>query len=260
MFPPVLSRERSLPPFTRSVINLRADRRNGERFDAEAGQFLYVESVDLPCRISLGPNGSDQQSVGLSSGFQLNAPFNGFTLFHDNYSVYAGGASPGALELVLYTSAYPRAFNQYVNPAVQFMLPVFVDNVISGAGPYSTRVLYPVLPRTRFMNLQSLIYATGSAVDPGVMVSSLAYADEQGINIAPPINIVKAGITFTLGPTSQRPDLHPSYIRIPGTTFAVYSVVKNNIAIPARAQVAVLTCQWDNAISSVASTNAAWSI
>lgn len=260
MVAPVTARELSLPPFTRSVIDLRANRTNGERFESEAGQFFYVESVDLPCRVSFGPNGSDQQSVGLSSGFQMNAPFNGFTLFHDNYTAYPVGASGEALELVLYTSAYPRAFNQYVNPAVQFLLPHYADNVIGGAGPYFTSAFFPILPRARFFNCQSIVFATGTVVDPGYMRSYLYFLDKNAVTIAPPINITRAGYTFNVGTGFQRPDDHPSHVRVAGSTLVEYVVQKFNVAIPARAQVAQLFYQWDTAISSVASNNTAWSI
>jgi hypothetical protein len=101
------SKQYAQAPIGRITIDLRKDRTNGETFPQYEGMFFYVESVDLPCRVSFNLS-DDSQSVGLSSGFQLNMPFGGFTLFHDNYLL---GALPANIPylLTVYISRDPRA-------------------------------------------------------------------------------------------------------------------------------------------------------
>ena len=167
-----LTRESGAAPFERVQISLLTDRTNGEDFPQYEGEFFYVESVDLPCRIAF--NGRDEsQSVGLSSGFQINMPFSGFKLFHDDYSA---GNKPRSLSL--YTSRSPRAINQFVNPAVQSVIPYrsFLNSVAN-----SYYAFYPLFPRQRFLSSDILLgfFITGQ-VNPPYIYSNVNFTDFDG--------------------------------------------------------------------------------
>ena len=168
-----LTRESGAAPFERVQISLLTDRTNGEDFPQFEGEFFYVESVDLPCRIAF--NGRDEsQSVGLSSGFQINMPFSGFKLFHDDYSV---GNKPRGLSL--YISRSPRAVNQFVNPTIQSVLPY---RSMLSVGLNSYRAFYPLFQRQRFLSSDILLgFFIPGQINSPYIYSNVNFVDENDV-------------------------------------------------------------------------------
>lgn len=226
------ARQFDKPPIGRFTINLSVDRTSGEKFEAIAGEFFYVEVVDLPCRVSFN-NGDESQSIGLSSGFQLNMPFSGITIFHDNYSEGSNN-----FQLVIYTSRSPRAFNQYVNPAIQYALPYRASFSITELNIY--RVEFPVLPRSRFFSVDSLMIIT-NAIDP--ITAAVQYYFLENFPIfgvpASPIVAPKIG-SFTK--QSGRSSFAVKSSSYSASNFAFSHSVKN-IPIPQNAKIAV--CEYN---------------
>jgi hypothetical protein len=209
----------------RITIDLRKDRTNGETFPQYEGMFFYVESVDLPCRVSFNL-ADESQSVGLSSGFQLNMPFGGFTIFHDNYSL-GGLPESQAYQLVVYISREPRAFNQYVAPAVQIPLPT--SQSVLGS---SLRVDFPIFSRTRFFNLVATIEMNNAAT-PGVGSSSVEFYKQNGGLLVSPYGLVLNGVTYA-DRAYNYPDFHEAITLTAGALFG-YKIVKQGITIPSGA-------------------------
>lgn len=174
-------------PFGRQTISLRKNRVNGEQFPQYEGEFFYVESCDLPCRVSFNTDG-DSQSVGLSSGFQLNAPFSGLTLFHDDYNNSILSNLPYVL--TVYISRFPRAFNQYVDPTVQLPMPYNVNVISSGCD-----VNFPLFPRLRFVSLAGAVFV-GNAVSPGLAYVEVLFYDKNGLLIRGPDNLISNGVMY----------------------------------------------------------------
>jgi len=229
------SKQYGQAPIGRITIDLRKDRTNGETFPQYEGMFFYVESVDLPCRVSFNLS-DDSQSVGLSSGFQLNMPFGGFTLFHDNYLL--GGLTPSVPYLLtVYISREPRAFNQYVSPAVQIPLPTF-EVQLGG----TLQVNFPIFPRTRFFNLTSVIYVNNPA-DPGPFFSALEFYRADGGLLVGPSNLPKDGFVYANRGWNY-PDIHDP-VDASGGILWNFRLSKNGVTIPsaaARVQL-VVTCE-----------------
>lgn len=71
-----------LSKFTVSQI---ANRSTGEYFPNISGDFLSVDSCDMPARISFNSSGIDQ-SIPLVSGMTVEGNFSGITVWHDNYT------------------------------------------------------------------------------------------------------------------------------------------------------------------------------
>lgn len=215
------SKQYAQAPLDRFAIPLRANRANGETFPAIEGVFFYVEASDLPVRIAF--NGRDEsQAVGISSGFQLNAPFSGITLFHEDYT---GGTGVSAASLILYTSRNPRAFNQYVAPAVQLALP-WLDNGLLGA---TWRAIFPIFPRARFLSIDAVI-VVNKATDPGPVTSYVFFTNDSGALQPSPVPIVYKGNNFNQAPTVS-PELNLS-TPITAAVNYIYQVKKRLIPIP----------------------------
>lgn len=76
----------------RNTFSLAADRTSGELIPNLAGDFLRVESADLPCFISFGTQGRDQ-AIPMVAGMVIETPFSGVTIYHDNYIGWGAGIS-----------------------------------------------------------------------------------------------------------------------------------------------------------------------
>lgn len=76
----------TLAPLNFIEVLLHVDRRNGEFFPAFEGEFLRVERADMPCFASVVTNDRTQVFC-LADGLEIQAPFKGLTLFHDNYNL-----------------------------------------------------------------------------------------------------------------------------------------------------------------------------
>lgn len=222
------------------AIDLVKDRTRGESFPQIEGNFFYVESVDLPCRASFTVS-DESQSVGLSSGFQMNMPFKGLTIFHENYTV-----APLGLLLRALTSKDPRAFNQFVLPATQLPLPRLPTTPAGGV--YRNR--WPIPPRMRFANLNGSFYA----------------ASVHG-NCLLTVRFLDSTLGVISGPSSTNPPFLPLFtsttehltqISTPVNWFGtntVWRVNIPNIPLPSPAKFLELLVQWDPASFPIAVTD-----
>ena len=229
-----LTRESGAAPLERVQISLAASRINGENFPQYEGEFFYVESVDSPCRISFNGR-DDSQSLGLSSGFQINMPFSGFKLFHDDYSVGRNSTIKTAF-LTVYTSRSPRAFNQFVNPAVQNILP-FEAN-FGGTGIYSAT--YPLFPRLRFLTSEIVAvfgYNAALPLPSCQMVGQFWDVNNQFIDSG---IIVKNGINFSRQSVSVNRFFKLDPIFFNGAQ-CMFSQSLRNIPVPTNAEYFRLT-------------------
>jgi hypothetical protein len=227
-------------PLGRFVIDLRKSRVNGESFPAIQGSFFYVEAVDLPCRISFN-NSDDTQSLGISSGFQLNMPFSGITLFHDDYAT--AGAANQNYQLVVYSSRDPRAFNQYVNPVTQSQLPSSPVGLIGN----TVDSFFPIFPRSRFLTIQGIMQANAGG-DPGPIISSISFLDVSGNVITGPSGFVKNNVTYSqIG--SYSTEYVASLLLVAGSWG--YRIAKNNVPVPSNADRARLRLSFFLAPASV---------
>lgn len=219
-------------PFSRIVISLKKDRTGGENFNALEGAFFYVESCDVPCRVSFNKP-DDSQSVAMTSGFQLNMPFSGITLFHDDYTNV--GSSNTTFSLVVYVSRDPRALSQFVNPAVQFILPwrSTVYDVPSG----QIAVTFPIFARTRFFTVKSELALQCSA-DPLICSVNFDFQDLNGAPIVPPSNLIKSGINY-----NQVNSVACAFesSKNAGAGTYVFNIDRNNIPIPGNADRLIMT-------------------
>lgn len=81
---PLAASQFNRPGLLRNAIPLNGFNGSQGRFLPDiAGDFLRVEAVDYPCRISFN-NGDQDQAVPLLPGMLLVGPFSGITLWHDD--------------------------------------------------------------------------------------------------------------------------------------------------------------------------------
>lgn len=229
----------AMPPFGRVAINLLANRTFGQQYPAIEGSFLYVESVDLPCRISFN-GGSDEQSIGVSSGLQVNMAFKGLTLYHENYTNLSSAEQ--TYSLICYVGRDARAFNQFVAPQTQSPLP---SNSTFGLSSGSTS--FPLFPRLRFLNVFATLQATRLAGDPGYMLSYVRFIGPNNVVLQGPTPFVRPGVTYFDGGDSAQPSFVQS---VPwGANVWGYTAAKINIPIPTGAVSGQLEYRWPIGIS-----------
>lgn len=162
------------------------NRSGGEYFPMIEGTFFYVESCDMPLRIAF-TTPDETQSLTVSSGFQLNTPFKGITLFHPAY-----GGSNQQINITFYVSYKFAAFTQYVNPAIQIPVPYTFLGTIGGTG----RIEVPVLPGIRFLSYTGTMGITVTGGDPSTARLDNYYLDANGASINAP-SIDYAGTSYT---------------------------------------------------------------
>lgn len=223
----------AMPPFGRVAINLRANRTIGETFPAIEGQFFYVESADLPCRVAFNGAGEDQ-SIGISSGLQCNMPFKGITLFHDDYTTT--GTAPQQFTLQAYVGRDARAFNQFVNPQTQTPIP-FLATFLGD----SLTIQFPLFPRLRFLNVFSTV-TVSNATDPGVMNTFINFRDPSNNLMGGTFNLVKNGVLYPSRGVAVQPAFIPSTELTAGVNY-VYNVNKQNVPVPTGAEIGQLVCR-----------------
>lgn len=95
---PILVDQLGASPIFKHIVRLNKDRTSGEYIPELSGQYLRVESVDYPCRISFNNLGYDQ-SVPCIPGLIVEGAFRGVTMWHDNYGASFRGVVRFALAI-----------------------------------------------------------------------------------------------------------------------------------------------------------------
>ena len=87
---PLSATQFNMPAMVRYKIDQMFNRIDGEQMPVISGEYLRVESVDMPARIAFN-NQDINQSIPLTAGMSIDGNFSGVTIFHDDYSNFTVG-------------------------------------------------------------------------------------------------------------------------------------------------------------------------
>lgn len=216
------ARQLGRPPIRPFKILLNTDRFNGEFFPEYAGSFFYVESCDLPCRLTFNSD-DESQAVSLTSGLQINTSFSGIKIYHDDYSpdkMDTTEQNPAAVRF--FTGGESRSLNQYVSPKIQMGVPYKI-NVVSTA---SIEILFPYFKNAKNLNVSGVIYfgmLNPDFAEPGFLSSRLI--GFSGNSISKLVTVERNGFTTDTPSTTNAQLISPVKIHDNGiTTIYGYSL------------------------------------
>ena len=182
---PLMAAQFGVPAMTRIIISQLADRSFGEFFPALGGDYLRVESVDMPARISFG-NTDFNQSIPLLSGMTIDGNFDGFTVYHDAL----GGFTNARPNIVLNIGRGNKIIVDSQSSKTLLPFPLSITLTTTGG-----TLAVPVPYGYKSVSLAGVIYVT-NATAPFAANFLAALADTNNVVILPG-TLVRLGRTFT---------------------------------------------------------------